>query len=372
MDPETAETPAFCVICGTEEGPFQGPLCVRCWGKQAPLMELPGRISRVFCPMCGARQVGRHWETGNPPGVLTRGDLTGELTLRPGVHLVDVRWTEETENPLLRRLTATATLELKGTRWEAEGSTEVHVLYHVCPECSRRQGHFYTAQLQLRGSEEGSLRSGAALRSWVHVQWESHLRGLSESVRRAVSFEQELKEGWDIFFSSTPEARSAARAFRERFGAGYRESASLYSRKGGEDIYRVTFLLRLPPAGPGDYVERGDRLYRIRHVDPRGPAELIDAQYGVKEVCSRAELTQAKLVCGPEGVALREVHFPEGGAPFVRPVDGHREVSLRGRLPDRPAPGEEAELRLALGARQAWWLPGKTSSRNGHPRELER
>ncbi len=367
-----ADTPAFCVVCGTEEGPFEGPLCVRCWGQQAPLLELPGRISRVFCPMCGARQVGRHWEMGNPPGALTGSDLARELRVRPGVRLVDVRWTEETEDPLLRRLTAAATLELKGTRWEAEGSTEVHLVYHVCPECSRRQGHFYTAQVQLRGSEEGSLRTGAALRSWLHAQWESHLRGVSQSVRRAVSFEQELKEGWDVFFSATPEARSAARAFRERFGAGYGESASLYSRKGGEDIYRVTFLLRLPPAGPGDYVEREGRLYRIRHVDPRGPVEMIEAQYGAKEVVSREELTQARLVCGSEGAALREVHFPPQGAPFVRPEDGSREVSLRGRLPERPSPGEVGGFRVALGARQAWWLPGKTPPRSGLPRELER
>lgn len=367
-----ADTPAFCVVCGTEEGPFEGPLCVRCWGQQAPLLELPGRISRVFCPMCGARQVGRHWERVTPPGTLTGGDLARELRLRPGINLVDVRWTQETEDPLLRRLTATATLELKGTRWEAECSTEVHVVYHVCPECSRRQGHFYTAQLQLRGSEEGSLRSGAALRAWAHLQWENHLRGASESVRRAVSFEQELKEGWDIFFSSTPEARSAARGFRERFGAGYLESASLYSRKGGEDIYRVTFLLRLPPAGPGDYVEREERLYRIRHVDPRGPVEMIDAQYGAKQVISLEELTQARLICGPEGVGIREVHFPAEGRPFLHPGDGSREVSLRGRLPDRPTTEGVGEFPVALGARQAWWLPAKNPPRRARPPGLER
>jgi nonsense-mediated mRNA decay protein 3 len=370
--PETADAPAFCVVCGTEEGPFEGPLCVRCFGQQSALLSLPGRISRVFCPMCGARQVGRHWELGNPPGTLTGGDLARELQVRPGVNVLGVRWTEVTEDPLLRRLTASATLELKGTRWETECSTEVHVVYHVCPECSRRQGHFYTAQVQLRASEAGSLRTGAELRAWVHRQWETHLKGASESVRKAVSFEQELKEGWDIFFSSTPEARAASRAFRERFGASYLESASLYSRKGGEDIYRVTFLLRLPPAGPGDYLEREDRLYRIHHVDPRGPVEMIDAQYGAKQVIPLGELVHARLVCGPEGVSTQVVHFPPEGPPFVRPGDGSREISLRGRLPDRPTGGGVGELPVALGARQAWWLPARSLPRAARAPGLER
>jgi hypothetical protein len=39
-------------------------------------------------------------------------------------------------------------------------------------------------------------------------------------------------------------ARSIARLARQKFGARVTESASLYGRKDGQDLYRVTFCLR--------------------------------------------------------------------------------------------------------------------------------
>jgi nonsense-mediated mRNA decay protein 3 len=349
---------AFCVRCGSTDRPMVGALCVRCWIEAHPPLRLPGRVSLVVCPMCGARQVGDHWEPGPPPGVLRAEDLRRALEVDPKVTLRSLSWEESGDNPQLRPVRARARLELKGEEWDAECATEVHLTYHVCPECSRKQGRFYTARLQLRGDASGGLRQGRELREWLKRLWVRLERDLPAPVKRALSFEEELKEGWDIYFTGSTEARSAARALRDRYRARYQETASLYSRKGGQDIYRVTFLLRLPRALPGDHLELEGRLYRLVRYGPQGELELAGAQGEAPVSLPAHSRRPLELVCGPEGVREREVSFPPRGSPFVRLEEGGRTWTLRGRLPPSPEDGSTSRtLRVALGERSAWWVP---------------
>jgi NMD protein affecting ribosome stability and mRNA decay len=65
-----------------------------------------------------------------------------------------------------------------------------------------------------------------------------------------MSWREELPEGYDVFFTETLAARSVARVAKQKFHATVKESATLFGRKDGQDIYRVTLCLRFPRAGP--------------------------------------------------------------------------------------------------------------------------
>lgn len=62
--------------------------------------------------------------------------------------------------------------------------------------------------------------------------------------RKAVSWREELPEGWNCFFTDTLAARAVAKLAKQRYGASLKESSSLVGRKNGQDLYRVTFCLR--------------------------------------------------------------------------------------------------------------------------------
>jgi NMD protein affecting ribosome stability and mRNA decay len=76
--------------------------------------------------------------------------------------------------------------------------------------------------------------------------WERILAEARPDWKAALSWQEELPEGWDYYFVETLAARSIARLARQRFGAQVIESASLFGRKNGQDVYRVTFCLRFP------------------------------------------------------------------------------------------------------------------------------
>ncbi|HXQ94856.1 MAG TPA: NMD3-related protein, partial [Thermoplasmata archaeon] len=64
--------------------------------------------------------------------------------------------------------------------------------------------------------------------------------------REAFSWREPLPEGWDYYLLNTLAARSVARFAKSRLGAELKESATLWGRKNGKDVYRVTFCLRIP------------------------------------------------------------------------------------------------------------------------------
>jgi len=76
--------------------------------------------------------------------------------------------------------------------------------------------------------------------------WAEVLAEARPDWRKAVSWLDDLPEGWDVFFTNTLAARSIARVAKQKFGASLKESATLFGRKNGQDVYRVTFCLRFP------------------------------------------------------------------------------------------------------------------------------
>ena len=382
-EPPADDSVTFCVRCGATDPPFIGALCVRCYSERTPLVRLPPYLDLVLCPTCGSRQVGSHWEKvrGNDRDSLRRSDLERHIELAGPAKLLKAVWEVSGLNPRLRQVDARLTVDVGGTPVEVPAQSEVHMILHSCPECSRRGGHYFTARIQLRPAEEGSVRDLRAFKPWSMRIWLSHLKACSEKQRDAVTREEELKEGWDIFFADTLAARAVARSFKERTSSSIRETASLWGMKNGREIHRLTFLVRLPPVGRGDLLESEGRLWEVRTLGGRGRIEVVDAQEGSLRNLSSEEVGRMRLVSGPEGRQSLPLLFPPQGEPFVRDPDTGDPLPLKGRWPDHPSPGEEAvqegrdppRFPVVVGEGEAWWAPeGGKPSRGEDTRQSKR
>lgn len=242
----------FCVVCGATGRPLVDGVCSECAADRAVLVSAPGRAVVVLCPHCGARQVRDHWERSGASPLLTAEDLTPLLEVHPEVGLRRVRWEERSATATVRELVGTAHVVFRGAVRDVEVPLSVRLEHRTCPDCSRKSGRYYTAILQLRGPAEGPTEKAVALRSRLDALWTELMREARSDWRKAVSWREELPEGWDCFFTETLAARSIARLAKQKFGASLKESASLFGRKNGQEVYRVTFCLRFPrPAGAG-------------------------------------------------------------------------------------------------------------------------
>ena len=243
----------FCVVCGATDRPLEDGLCGECAADRTTLLSAPKRGTVTICPTCGARRVGSHWERQGSSHLLTAEDLNPFLEIHPEVGIRTIRWEETGATATVRDYLGRARVTFRGAAREVEVPLSVRWISHSCPDCSRKSGKYYTAVLQLRGPADGSGQRADELRSRLDHRWTALLAEARPDWREAFSWSEGLPEGWDCFFTDTLAARSIARLARERFGASLKESASLFGRKDGHDVYRVTVCVRFPtsPGGAG-------------------------------------------------------------------------------------------------------------------------
>jgi nonsense-mediated mRNA decay protein 3 len=239
----------FCVVCGATGRPLVDGLCAECAAERTVLVTAPQRRTVTICPTCGAREVGAHWERSGASRLLTAEDLAPFLEVHPEAGIRRVRWEETGATATVRTYLGRVHVVFRGVARDLEVPLSVRVVSKTCPECSRKSGRYYTAVVQLRGPVEGRAERPLALRARLEQQWREVLRDAPLKSREALSWTEALPEGWDCYFTETLPARAIARLAKQRFGASLKESASLFGRKDGHDVYRVTFCLRFarPP-----------------------------------------------------------------------------------------------------------------------------
>jgi nonsense-mediated mRNA decay protein 3 len=236
----------YCVVCGATGRPLVDSVCGECAADRTTLISAPERAVVVMCPHCGARQVKDHWERENSSSLLTAEDLAPFLTIDPEAGVRRIRWDERSATATVRELLGTAEVVYRGARRSVEIPLSVKTEHRTCTDCSRKSGKYYTAIVQLRGPEEARPERAPALRARLDGIWRMIVQEARPDWRKAVSWREELPEGWNVFFTETLAARALARAAQQRFGASLKQSATLFGRKDGRDVYRVTFCLRFP------------------------------------------------------------------------------------------------------------------------------
>ncbi len=236
----------FCVVCGRTGRELTDGLCAECAADRATLVTVPERAVVVVCPSCGARQVGGVWEREGSSPLLTAEDLAPFLRVHPEVGVRRVRWEETSASGTVRELSGSVDVVFRGVPRTVPVRLSVRTEHRACPECSRKSGRYYTAVLQLRGDQVKPAEKSQPLHARLATAWRELLAESRAEWRKSVSWQEELPEGYDVFFTQTLAARAVAKVAKTKFGASVKESATLFGRKDGQDVYRVTLCLRFP------------------------------------------------------------------------------------------------------------------------------
>ena len=240
----------FCVVCGRTDVPLTDGECADCFARRVTLVTAPPRATIVLCPTCGSRLIRQHWEPSTGGDRLTGNDLTPLLTPHPDVGIRSVRWTELGGSALQREFEGEVRLRLRGRERTTGVRFTVKIEHRTCPDCSRKSGRYYTATIQVRAALDAPRETAVERRDRLDRLFTAALRDARPAWREAMSWREALPEGWDYYLTDTISARALARFVKQRLGADLKESATLWGRKDGHDVYRVTICLRFPNAPP--------------------------------------------------------------------------------------------------------------------------
>ncbi|QLG60852.1 60S ribosomal export protein NMD3 [Halorarum salinum] len=301
----------FCPRCGDpvpeRDEPLPGEprdrdrvLCDACYFEDFDLVDAPERVEIQVCSGCGAVRRGNRWVD---VGARDYTDVAvEEVSEALGVHLSaeDVRWGVEPEqvDETTIRMHCTFAGVVRGVPVEESAVVPVKISRGTCDRCGRIAGGSYAATVQVRGVDR--VPDTAEEREAVEIA-ESLVAGREADGDRD-AFVTEIvdqPEGTDIKLSTNKLGKTVATRITERLGGSYSEAPTLVTEDGdGNEVYRVTFAVRLPKFRPGDVVDPddGDGPVLVRSV--------------------RGNLKGVRLRTGER----YEASFEEGETPDAEPV----------------------------------------------------
>ncbi len=288
----------FCVECG-KEGELVGSLCKECYARKRVHASLPDHVNVILCAHCSSTLSDDKWVDIGSVREAAEAAVKRAVELPKGIRLaqLSLSLTELDERNMDAKVTLV--LESEGMTFERELATTIRLKRGSCTECSKQQGNYYEAILQLRGDDRASSEEPLSA-------MEKRIRDRVASMRRKdrgvfISKVLKVKGGLDFYFSTTQVAKTLAREIQESTCAEFKESSSLWGQKDGEEIYRMTFLVRLPSFGKGDIVTYSKRAYYVRGMS-RGVLHGIDLANGEERPIRLKEHDECALTVSKDQV----------------------------------------------------------------------
>jgi nonsense-mediated mRNA decay protein 3 len=232
----------FCYLCGEVTDAIYEGLCGSCYLKDKKLIDLPAKIGVSVCRGCMRHYMGA-W-VGGESTLAALVDRIAQKEVDKGLSkdlenaeiTVKIKDIKEKGKGLTVDLEVNATGSTMGLEHHALLTSTLMIKNVVCPDCSKRAGGYYEANVQLRAEQIDKPLSE------LHTQ----LNRIYEKDKHAFIVEEAaVTGGFDVKLGSAKAAKTLGAYFKAHHKAEIKETATLVGRKDGKDIYRKTVLIRM-------------------------------------------------------------------------------------------------------------------------------
>jgi nonsense-mediated mRNA decay protein 3 len=250
----------FCVDCGEEKEIFREGSCLECFLKHHRFSKGPEIINMYNCAHCGAYKFKNNWHYDTFEEALRRQvkqSFSISSELENVVFTIDCNDVENIK---------TCTVKIEGT-YEGEQVIEKHTFIvrlkqQVCDVCSKQFGGYHEAILQIRPgnriiSKEGLLD--------IQIFVEEQIFGIQKKKNKNLFLADFGREhgGLDFYLSDKQAAFTIIKKLRETYGGQIITSSKNIGIKDGKQVYRDTYLLRLPSFQKGDIIKFENTFYFV-------------------------------------------------------------------------------------------------------------
>jgi nonsense-mediated mRNA decay protein 3 len=228
-----------CVICGKESRKI---LCPKCYIERNEIVSI-NCISLIACPRCGCFKFSGKWRKLNFDEALQIA-VEDSLHLHPDFIIRDV-WIEKDSGYVLK---------IEGDFWgeQIKISKEFQIYFNkeLCLKCSRKSGGYYESIVQVRADKRKLYPDEVNTATKIVEE----VIESAENVNAFVSKIVERKEGIDYYIGSREMGKKISKRIAQEFGGKIAESKKISGRVDGKEIFRFTYLVRLPSFRKGDIV----------------------------------------------------------------------------------------------------------------------
>ncbi|WP_254521901.1 60S ribosomal export protein NMD3 [Natrinema caseinilyticum] len=253
-------------------------LCDACYFEDFDFVDAPDRIDVRVCSRCGAVYRGNRWVD---VGAEDYTDIAiEEVSEALGVHVdvSDVAWQIEPEqvDQNTIRMHCYFTGVVRGTPVDEQVTVPVKISRQTCTRCGRIAGDYYASIVQIRAEDRTPTTEETERAEEIANRIVAEMEATGD--RNAfVTETNETPDGLNIKVSTNKIGKKIANKMVEEFGGTVTDAETLVTEdEDGNEVYRVTFAVRLPPYTPGDVIDLVE--------DDDGPVIVRSARGNLKGV----------------------------------------------------------------------------------------
>ncbi|AQL42503.1 hypothetical protein BV210_07155 [Halorientalis sp. IM1011] len=266
-----SESREFCPRCGEAipERPEPRPgepkdpdrvLCDDCYFEEFDLVDAPDRIEIRVCAQCGAVHRGNRWvDVGADDYVdVAVEEVSEALAVHLDAEAVDWEVAPEQVDATTIKMHCRFSGIVRDTPVVEEVLVPVKISRETCKRCGRIAGGSYAAIVQVRADERDP--SDGELDEAEQIAREYVADREADGDREAFVTEAKRTEGGlNVQLSTTKLGKAVADRIVRQLGGSYESYETLVTEDSdGNEVYRVTYAVRLPRYRPGEVIDPED------------------------------------------------------------------------------------------------------------------
>jgi nonsense-mediated mRNA decay protein 3 len=266
-----SESREFCPRCGETipERPEPRPgeprdpdrvLCNDCYFEEFDLVDAPDRIEIRVCAQCGAVHRGNRWvDVGADDYVdVAVEEVSEALAVHLEAEAVDWEVAPEQVDATTIKMHCRFSGIVRDTPVVEDVLVPVKISRETCKRCGRIAGGSYAAIVQVRADERDP--SDGELDEAERIAHEYIADREEKGDRNAYITEvSHVEGGLDMKISTTQMGGGIAERIIRQLGGSYTANETLVTEDSdGNEVYRVTYAIRLPRYRPGEVIDPRD------------------------------------------------------------------------------------------------------------------
>jgi nonsense-mediated mRNA decay protein 3 len=287
----------FCVECGKEEV-YKNGVCFSCYLKNKQFTKGPDVLDLYQCPKCLSFKYKNTWLQESFADSLKR-HIKDIFTISKELKKVHIA--SQCEDQIKQ---ISCMILISGFVEDREVIEEhfltVRVKKITCDICSKQYGGYYEATLQIRTQDKKPTKQDLetikeTVESLVETFRDKGNRGLfitDIAINRG---------GLDFYLSEKGLAHTIAKKIQETYGGEIKQSAKNVGMKDSKQVYRMTYLVRVPSYKTGDFISIHSRFFRISSLHGT-KIHVIDLFTWEESVIEEKELKNVKIIGGKERI----------------------------------------------------------------------
>lgn len=286
----------FCVECGKEGPIYNEGVCISCYLKKHTFTQGPNIIDLPLCTHCGSFKYKSNW-TSDLFGDVLRRIIKSNFKINKELNNVDIN-TECKE----MKDGMSCDVYISGVVGDIEVTEKHEILVRlkrtVCDVCSKQFGGYHEAIVQIRADKKGLSKKEI---NGIKIIVENIITDLQLKGNRGLFITEIAEEhgGLDFYISLRGPSLIVTKKLQELFGGEIKQSSKNIGMKDSKQLYKMTYLLRIPSFRKGDFIKQNSSFFYIVSIHGN-KAKMIKLDNWEETIVELKKIQKANIIGGEE------------------------------------------------------------------------